>query len=229
MVIAIDGPSGAGKSTVAIRLAARLDLPYLDTGAMYRAVGLLAMRAGLEPPLYPDEDGPAVAGLASTGLRVEPGSQGMRVWVGEEEITGLIRSPECSAMASEVSALPEVRRALVPEQRRMGVANGGVMEGRDIGSVVFPDALLKVFLTAAPEVRGMRRFQELQSRGVDVSLEAVVRDQAARDLRDTSRPDSPLQVAEGAVVLDTTGMSLEEVIDRLVEMVQDATSGLCSP
>ena len=137
----------------------------------------------------------------------------------DEEITDAIRTPECSIMASEVSALSEVRRALVPQQRRMGAAHGGVMEGRDIGSVVFPDAALKVFLTASPEVRGHRRFQELRGRGVDVSLEEVVRDQAERDHRDTSRPDSPLQVARGAVVVDTSGMTLDGVVERLVELV----------
>lgn len=122
-------------------------------------------------------------------------------------------------MASEVSALPEVRRALVPEQRRIGMVNGGVMEGRDIGSVVFPDAALKVFLTATPQTRGLRRFRELRDRGAEVDLEGVIRDQAERDRRDTSRADSPLQVARGAVVVDTSNLTLEEVVERLVEMV----------
>ena len=224
-IIAIDGPAGAGKSSVAIRLAERLGLPYLDTGAMYRAVGLMAMREGRLPPFDVTKDGEALAKLAAGGLRVEPGSERMRVWFDDEEITDAIRTPECSVMASAVSALSEVRKALVPEQRRMGLEAGGVMEGRDIGSVVFPDAHLKVFLTASPETRGQRRYLELRDRGVEVDLETVLLEQADRDHRDSSRADSPLQVARGAVVVDTTGLSLEEVVDRLVKLFFASETG----
>ncbi|MCK5379304.1 MAG: (d)CMP kinase [Acidobacteria bacterium] len=220
-IIAIDGPAGAGKSSVAIRLAAFLGLPYLDTGAMYRAVGLMAHRQGWRPPLDPATDGPKISRLAEGRLRLVPEAERMRVWVDHVEVTDEIRSPECSAMASAVSALSEVRRALVPEQRRMGLLNGGVMEGRDIGSVVFPDAALKVFLTASPRTRAERRYRELTARGLDVSLEEVLKDQSERDLRDSSRADSPLQVASGAVVVDTSGMELDEVVERLAALFLD--------
>ncbi len=220
-IIAIDGPAGAGKSSVAVRLAGTLAIPYLDTGAMYRAVGLMAYREGWRPPLDPASDGPAVASLSEGRLRLEPGAERMQVWVDEVEVTDEIRSPECSEMASAVSALSEVRRALVPEQRRMGLLKGGVMEGRDIGSVVFPDALLKVFLTASAQTRAKRRYEELVARGLDVTLEEVLKDQAERDLRDSSRADSPLQVASGAVVVDTSALSLDQVVERLAGLFLD--------
>jgi len=220
-IIALDGPAGAGKSTVAVLLAKALDLPYLDTGAMYRAVGLIAYREGWRAPLDPATDGPEISRLAEGRLRLEPGPDQMRVWVDEVEVTQEIRSPECSAMASAVSALSEVRRALVPEQRRMGLVKGGVMEGRDIGSVVFPDAALKVFLTASPQTRAQRRFDQLVGRGLTVTYEEVLEDQSQRDFRDSSRADSPLVVAAGAVVVDTSGMTLNEVVERLVGLFFD--------
>ena len=214
-IIAIDGQAGARKSSVAVRLAGVLGIPYLDTGAMYRAVGLMAYREGWRPPLDPASDGPEVARLSEGRLRLEPGAERMHVWVDGVEVTDEIRSPECSEMASAVSALPEVRRALVPEQRRLGLLKGGVMEGRDIGSVVFPDAALKVYLTASAQTRAKRRYKELVARGLDVTLEEVLEDQAERDLRDSSRADSPLKVASGAVVVDTSGLSLDQVVERL--------------
>ena len=220
-LIAIDGPAGAGKSSVAVRLARRLGIPYLDTGAMYRAVGLLALRAGFRPPLDPETDGAAIASMADGGLRLEPGLERMRVWVGDEEITEAIRSPECSSMASAVSALPEVRRALAPQQRKMGLIRGGVMEGRDIGSVVFPDALLKVFLTASPEIRARRRFEELVERGVETSFDVVLAEQKERDARDSNRADSPLIVAPGAVEVDTSNMGLEEIVEYLAGLFSE--------
>ncbi len=229
-IIALDGPAGAGKSTVAVLLAEALGIPYLDTGAMYRAVGLMAYRDGWRPPLDPDSDGPEISRLAEGRLRLEPGPNRMRVWVDEVEVTQEIRSPECSAMASAVSALSEVRRALVPEQRRMGLVNGGVMEGRDIGSVVFPDAALKVFLTASPQTRAQRRYDELVAKGLAVTLEEVLEDQSQRDFRDSNRADSPLVVAPGAVVVDTSGMTLHEVVQRLAGLFSDLVgSGLAEP
>ena len=185
---------------------------------MYRAVGLMALRAGIRPPLDPETDGMRVARLAEGRLRLEPGSQRMTVWVDGIDVTDEIRSPECSAMASAVSALSEVRQALVPEQRKMVILRGGVMEGRDIGSVVFPDAILKVFLTASGQIRANRRFDELVQRGLDVTLERVFKDQEERDLRDSTREDSPLQVASGAIVVDTSGLTLDSVVERLVSL-----------
>jgi len=219
LLIAIDGPAGAGKSTVAARLAAQLDLPHLDTGAMYRAVALLALRDGLRAPLA-DGDASRVEDLMNRhAIDVESGPDGMRISVDGEDVTSEIRSPECSLMASAVSALSQVRRALVPVQRRLGQARGGVMEGRDIGTVVFPNAQLKIFLTADAEERARRRHLDLLDRDVDSDLEEVLAQQHRRDRQDTSRADSPLQVARGSIVVDTSGLTLEEVVERLLEEV----------
>lgn len=217
LIIAIDGPAGAGKSTVAKGLAERLGVPYLDTGAMYRAVGLAAIRAGIEAPLD-DDDEAAVACLArERSIELDRNGDSVRVLLDGEDVSSAIRSPECSLMASAVSAVSAVRRALVAAQRRAGAERGCVMEGRDIGSVVFPDASLKVFLTAGPEERARRRHRDLIERGGEIDLDEVLRQQHQRDLQDASRADSPLQVARGSVVVDTTGMSVDEVVERLLE------------
>jgi cytidylate kinase len=219
LVVAIDGPAGAGKSTVARLLAKRLGVPYLDTGAMYRAVGLLALRVGLTAPL--DEEGMAeVVRLAEEhAIELIGDDDAPRIMLDGEEVSDAIRSPECALMASTVSAVSGVRRALVPTQRRLGRVNGCVMEGRDIGSVVFPDATLKVYLTASPDERARRRQRDLQSKGIDTSVDEVKRQQHQRDLQDTSRADSPLHVAQGSVVVDTTGATLDEVVARLVQLL----------
>jgi CMP/dCMP kinase len=200
MVIAIDGPAGAGKSSVARALADALGFTYLDSGAMYRVVGLLTLR-----------DGGAASGHAES---LELGL-GDRITANGEDVTEAIRSPEVSEAASRVATNPKVREALVRKQREQ-LANGDwVVEGRDIGTVVAPDAALKVFLTASPEERARRRAAEL---GADI--ETVLRDQALRDAQDQSREHSPLQVAPGAVELDTTGLSVDEVVERIATMVR---------
>ncbi len=164
IIIAIDGPAGAGKSTVAARLADRLGLPYLDTGAMYRAVALIALRDGLTPDLD-DQGALRVAELmAGSSIDFSADRGGTKILVDGEDVSTEIRSPECSMMASAVSALAAVRNALVPLQRKLGMEHGGVMEGRDIGTVVFPDADLKIFLTASTEERARRRYQDLVGR-----------------------------------------------------------------
>jgi cytidylate kinase len=219
IIIAIDGPAGAGKSTVASRLAGRLGVPYLDTGAMYRAVGLLALRDGLEPPLDESASTRVVELMDRHRIEVEVANGGTAILVDGIDVKAEIRSPECSLMASAVSALSEVRKALVPLQRELGIQNGGVMEGRDIGTVVFPDADLKVFLTASVDERARRRHGDLRERNLDTSLEEVRKQQQQRDLQDTSRAESPLQVAPGSVVVDTTGLTLDEVVERLCKEV----------
>ncbi len=217
LVIAVDGPAGAGKSTIARALAKRLGIPYLDTGAMYRAVGLLASRHGFTTPFDVGTGACMAAMLDEHSVECRADDDGFRVMLDGEDVSREIRTPEASAMASAVSALPEIRRALVPQQRRMGEKHGGVMEGRDIGTVVFPGADLKVFLTATPEERARRRLGDLGEAGAGLSLDEVRVQQARRDLQDSSRADSPLQVASGAVVVDTTGLDIPLVVDRLMD------------
>ncbi len=202
MVIAIDGPAGAGKSTVARAAAQRLGFTYLDTGAMYRAVACRAESAGADP-----------AEVARTA-RLELGE---RVQLDGEDVTERIREPWVSEAASRVSADPAVREALVAQQRRILEHGDWVAEGRDIGTVVAPDADVKVFLTAAPEERARRRAAEL---GTDAGV--VLREQAMRDERDRTREHAPLAPARDAVPVDTTGLSLEEVVDQIVTLAVEA-------
>src|SRR5215204_1573174 len=202
MVVAIDGPAGAGKSTVARAAARALGFPYLDSGAMYRAVGLMALRHG---------------GAASDRAEELDIQLGDRVIANGEDVTDAIRTPEVSEAASKVATNPKVREALVNKQREL-LSNGDwVAEGRDIGTVVAPDAAVKVFLTASPEERARRRAKEL---GTDP--ETVRQDQALRDAQDMEREHSPLIAAPGAVELDTSGLSVDEVVDRIVELVERA-------
>jgi cytidylate kinase len=201
-VVAIDGPAGAGKSTVARAVASALGWTYLDSGAMYRAVALAALR-----------DGRSAASVASE-VRIDVGE---RVQVDGEDVTELIRSPEVSEAASQAAADPEVRAALVSQQRRLLSEGNWVAEGRDIGTVVAPDAAVKVFLDASPEERARRRASEL---GVDPAT--VLAEQAIRDERDRTREVSPLSAASDAVVVDTTGLSLDEVVARITSLVSNA-------
>jgi cytidylate kinase len=201
-VIAIDGPAGAGKSTVARGVAKALGYTYLDSGAMYRSVALAARRRGVEP-----------AAIAAQ-LRIEPGD---RVLVDGEDVTDQIRDPAIAEAASRAAADPTVRRAMVAEQRRLLSGGDWVVEGRDIGSVVAPDAELKLFLTADPRERARRRAAEL---GVDP--QTVLAEQAIRDERDQAREHSPLRPAPGAVLLDSTGLTEDEVVKRIVALVPES-------
>jgi cytidylate kinase len=199
-VVAIDGPAGAGKSTVARAVAAALGFTYLDTGAMYRSVALAAAERGAQPA--------SVAGA----LKIEP--RGERILLDGRDVTDEIRTPELSEAASRAAADPDVRRAVVEHQRRLLASGDWVAEGRDIGTVVAPDAEVKVFLTADAEERARRRAAEL---GLDPAR--VLAEQAIRDERDRTREHSPLEPARGAIVLDTTDMSFEAVVQRIAELV----------
>lgn len=215
-IIAIDGPVGAGKSTVAMAVAAALQYRYVDTGAMYRSVAWLAKSQGVDL-----RDERAVAALArSVSIEFIPANGRQRILVNGTDVTDIIRSPEVSDAASVVSAHPAVREGLVAEQRRLGASGGVVMEGRDIGTVVFPDADVKVFLDAAPAERARRRYQELVAKGVRVDFESLKRAEEERDRRDTTRAHSPLRRADDAVVIDTTGLTVEEIVNRIVQLAR---------
>jgi cytidylate kinase len=212
VIVAIDGPAGAGKSTIARHLARRFGLLNLETGAMYRAFALKALRAAL--PM--DESAGLERLAAETSIRLESGNMKLgeeenRVLLDGEDVTGLIRNPTVTDAASKVSIWPAIRAWMVRLQQQMGAEGGVVMEGRDIGTVVFPHAQVKIFLDAATEVRGMRRFDQLGPKPAQ-QPEEVIRDLRARDLRDRNRAESPLKPAPDAVLLDSTHLALEEVI-----------------
>src|SRR6202050_4463813 len=218
LIIAIDGPVGSGKSTLARRVAEMLGYVYVDTGAMYRALALKALRHKLSPN---DADAPALVDLAQDTRR-DLGAEkaGQRVCLDGKDVTQEIRSPEVSQAASKIAVNPGVRKVLVAEQRRAGQQGGVVMEGRDIGSVVFPDAQLKIFLTASPEVRAERRWREHQQKGDAIDLARTLEEIIERDRRDRERTTSPLVQAKDAVVVDSTAMEPEEVA-RLVAMLAE--------
>ncbi len=207
IIVAIDGPAGAGKSTIARHLARHFGLLNLETGAMYRAFALKALRDDV-----PLGDSHALEALAAeTIIRLEPGETENRVLLDDEDVTGLIRNQTVTDAASRVSVFPPIRAWMVRLQQELGAAGGVVMEGRDIGTVVFPHADAKIFLDAAPEVRGMRRFDQLGPSPAR-QPEQVIRDLRERDYRDRNRADSPLRPAPDAVLLDSTNMSLEEAV-----------------
>lgn len=218
LIIAVDGPSGSGKSSSSRVLASRLGYRYVDTGALYRIVGLLAVEGQIAP-----EDSTQLAALCE-GLapRFLPEVHGMRILLGERDISEAIRRPEVSQMASKVSAQPIVRQRLLSLQRKLGACGGVVMEGRDIGTVVFPEADVKFYLDASPEVRGHRRYAELQQQGVTTDLQRTIQEMAERDQRDSSRTHAPLQRALDAVLIDTTTLSLQEVVETMLGAVRAA-------
>jgi cytidylate kinase len=214
IIVAIDGPAGAGKSTIARHLARHFGLLNLESGAMYRAFALKALRA--EVPLG---DSAALEALAAeTNIRLEPGEDDNRVLLDDEDVTGLIRNHTVTDAASRVSVFPPIRAWMVRLQQQLGEAGGIVMEGRDIGTVVFPNAEVKIFLDAAPEVRGLRRFDQLEAPHA-IQPEEVIRDLHARDERDRNRPDSPLKPAIDAVLLDSTDMTLEQAVEAAEAIV----------
>jgi cytidylate kinase len=218
IIIAIDGPAGAGKSTVARRVADRLGFLYIDTGAMYRAVALWALRAGVDLG-----DAHRLEQLAREA-RIELFPGACRVRLNGEDVTEAIRTAEVAQAASKVSAIPGVRRALLDKQRAFGAAASVVMEGRDIGSVVFPEADIKIFLDADPAVRAERRRRDLQQAGQSPAPEEVLREIGERDQRDRSRPEAPLVQAPDAVYIDSSRMSIEQVEEAILKLVRERTS-----
>ena len=212
VVLAIDGPSGAGKSTIARRLAARLRFTYIDTGAMYRAVALWAIRQTVD---LTDMHRLEQLALAAD-ISLEPG----RIWLNGEDITEAIRTQEVANGASKVSAIPGVRRALVSKQRALGERTSVVMEGRDIGTVVFPAAAVKIYLDANLDERVRRRLHDIQAKGKDISEAQLTREMQERDQRDSTRADAPLSQAPDAIYLDSTRLSEEEVEEAILRIVR---------
>lgn len=216
VIVAIDGPSGVGKSTTSRRVALALAIPHIDTGAMYRAVALAVIRAGIDL-----EDESKVAEVASkVGIEFRVVDAAPRIYLDGEDVSSEIRTPEVSMAASRVSAYTPVRRRLVQMQREIGANSGGVLEGRDIGTKVFPDTPYKFFLTARPEVRADRRWRELQEKGGKESYESILADQQQRDLQDSTRADSPLTWDKTYTVIDTSSMTIDQVVEAIVSMVE---------
>ena len=218
IAIAIDGPAGAGKSTIARLAAKELGFIYVDTGALYRAIGLAASRRSLTA-----EDKDAIIEML-TAIKVELAFNEKHeqiVLLDGEDVSGLIRTPEISMMASAVSAIPEVRAFLLDLQRNMAHTNNVIMDGRDIGTVVLPDAKIKIFLSASPECRARRRYDELIEKGMDVKYEDILSDVIARDYADSHRDIAPLKPADDAIMVDTSGEDLETSVNKLLTIMRN--------
>lgn len=222
IVIAIDGPAGAGKSTVSRRLADALGYRYIDTGAMYRVIGVLAAERGVA-----FSDTAALAALCdATQIEFVERDGALQVLAAGRDLSAAIRTAEAGQLASKVSTVPEVRTRLVAQQRRMAAGGGVVMEGRDIGTVVCPDAPVKVYLEAAAAERAQRRAAELRARGASVDLEQMTNEILERDARDSARAHSPMRPAPDAVVVDTTGKDIDAVVNELRALVRSRTEAL---
>jgi cytidylate kinase len=214
-VIAIDGPSASGKGTIAKRVAQTLGFNYLESGALYRLVALLALRQGLQ-------DEQAIAQLAQT---MDVAFQGDEIFLEDQEVGLHVRHEEVGNRASDVARMPAVRQALLTRQRAFREPPGLVADGRDMGTIVFPDAALKIFLTASPQVRARRRYKQLIEKGIAANLGALSRDLAARDARDASRAVAPLVPAPDSQVLDSSALSIEAVVDRILKLWRERTLG----
>lgn len=224
LIVAIDGPSGAGKSSVTARLAERLGYLHIDTGAMYRALALMVSRAGVV--VEDDEAVQRVCQGAVISFRRAEG--GYRVLVNGEDVSLAIRTPEISLLTSRLASRKVVRDLLLVQQRAMGAEGGVVLEGRDIGTVVFPEAEVKFFLTASVEERGRRRYEELRLKGESVTLEQTIAEVAQRDAQDRSREHAPLKRADDAIDVDSTGRSIEQVLDAMLQVVAERRAAKCA-
>ena len=212
--IAIDGPAGAGKSTIAKKIAKELNIIYVDTGAMYRAMGIYFHRQGIRP-----EDEASIAQAvdgAHVTIAYENGQQ--QVYLNGENVTAYLRTEEAGHMASATSVHAVVRRKLVELQQQMAAENDVIMDGRDIGTVVLPGADIKIFLTASSRVRALRRYEELQAKGVDCDLDEIEKDIIERDYRDMNRAESPLKQAEDAILVDTSDMTIDQVVKTVIDL-----------
>ncbi|HEV7681792.1 MAG TPA: (d)CMP kinase [Pyrinomonadaceae bacterium] len=220
LIIAIDGPSGAGKSTLGRMLARALNLLYIDTGSMYRAVALAVMESSISAT-----DDVAVGSLAGrVDIDLEGDPDSLRVTLGGVDVTEQIRSEEVTELSSIISTIPEVRRAMVARQRELG-ERGAVLNGRDIGTVVFPDAHVKFFLTAVPQERAARRFNEERALDPNADFEETFADMAERDHRDSTRADSPLKAAEDAIIVDSTGLGIDKVFQQMMSAIEEKSGG----
>lgn len=217
-VIAIDGPSASGKGTIAARVAAALGFHYLDSGALYRLVALAAERATTAP----DDE----AALARHALHLDARFDGGEIFLSGQNVTNAIRSEACGVGASRVAALPAVRAALMARQRAFRTDPGLVAEGRDMGTVVFPDATLKIFLTASAEIRAERRYKQLKEKGIDANIRTLLRELRERDERDSARSVAPLQKAADARELDSSGLGIEEIVRQVLDWYRQKVAGL---
>lgn len=218
MKIAIDGPGGAGKSTLSKKLAKHFGLVYIDTGAMYRAAGLACVRRGITIKEQPKE---AARVVDEAEIDLIPDEGGQKIILNGEDVTSLIRTPEISMAASDVSAIPAVRIRLVEMQRKLAETRDVIMDGRDIGTYVLPDAPIKIFLTASPEVRAKRRYSELCERGEICDYAAVLADLLLRDKNDSTRAFSPLKQAEDSILVDTSELDFEESLETLKKIIEE--------
>lgn len=216
--VALDGPAGAGKSTIAKRAAKALDFIYVDTGALYRTIGYAASINGVEPVESPEVD----ELLSKITVDLTFNAKGEQVvLLNGEDVSGYIRTPEASMTASKISAIPNVRTFLLDLQRNMAKTHNVIMDGRDIGTVVLPDAQVKIFLTASPEARADRRYRELVEKGMNVKYEDILNDVITRDYNDSHRETAPLKPADGCIIVDTTELDFEQSVDKIISVIKE--------